>query len=108
LTEAESHASNGVMILESLEEAQAVYSKHVAEQKEAGEKSLNAWLTVKKDALRIVVRDYRGEYPMSTFYEYDLWFDCAGIHEIEKGARRKPFKRHPLRQLNMFANAQHG
>jgi hypothetical protein len=93
------------MILESLEEAQAVYSRHLAEQKEAGENSLNAWLTVRKDTLRIVVRDYRGEHPMSTCYEYDLWFDCAGIHEIEKGARRKPFKYSPLRQLHMFANA---
>jgi hypothetical protein len=81
------------MILESLEEAQAVYSRHLAEQKEAGEKSLNAWLTVKKDVLRIVVRDYRGEHPMSTCYEYDLWFDCAGIHEIENGSRRRRFKR---------------
>jgi len=93
------------MILQSLEEAQAVYSKHFAEQTKARGKYLDAWLTVKKDTLRIVVRDYRGEHPMSTCYEYDLWFDCAGIHEIEKGARRKPFKYSPLRQLHMFANA---
>jgi hypothetical protein len=96
------------MILESLEEAQAAYSKHFAEQKEAGGKYLDAWLTVTRDALRIVVRDCRGEYPTSTCYEYDLWFDCAGIHEIEKGTPKKRFKRRPLRQRHMFANAQHG
>jgi len=93
------------MILESLEEAQAVYSKHLAEQKEAGRKYLDACLTVRRDTLRVVVRDNRRKQPMSTCYEYDLWFDCAGIHEIEEGARRKPFKYPPLRQLHMFANA---
>lgn len=86
------------MILESLKEAQAVYSKQFSEQKEAGGKYLDAWLTVRRDALRIVVRDYRGEHPMSTCYEYDLWFECVGIHEIEKGVRRKRFKRPQLRQ----------
>lgn len=96
------------MILESLEEAQAAYKKHFAEQKEARGKHLDAWLTVKKDVLRIVVHDYRGEHPMSTCYEYDLWFECAGIHEIEKGIRRKRFKRPPLRQTPYVIDAQNG
>ena len=78
--------------MESLQEAQAVYAKHFAEQKEAHGKCLDAWLTVKKDVLRIVVRDCRGDYPVSTCYEYDLRFDCAGIHKIQSGRRKKPLK----------------
>jgi len=96
------------MILESLEEAQAVYSKHFAEQKEAGRKYLDAWLTVRRDTLRVIVRDNRGKHPMSTCYEYDLWFDCAGIHEIEKGSRRKRLKRPQLRQAPYVSSAQQG
>ncbi|HYA42407.1 MAG TPA: hypothetical protein VEF34_13960 [Syntrophobacteraceae bacterium] len=105
------------MILDTLEEAQAVYAKHFAEQRQAGGKSLDAWLTVRKDALRIVVRDARGEQLMTTAYEYDLCFQCAGMHEITRGLRRRlkhPPPRFPspsplpLRQLHMFDAGRNG
>jgi aromatic ring-cleaving dioxygenase len=78
------------------------------EQKAAGRKHLDVWLTVEKDALQIVVHDYRGEHPVSSYYEYRLWFQCSGIHEIERRKRKKVSKRPPLRQLHIFANAHHG
>jgi hypothetical protein len=50
---------------------------------------------------------------MSTAYEYDLSFPCAGIHQIARGVRRR-LKRPPraapppLRQLRMFDTARNG
>jgi hypothetical protein len=78
------------MILEFLEEAQAIYAQYLAEQKAAGRKHLDGWLTVEKDALRIVVHDYRGKHPVSSYYWYRLWFQCAGIHEIERPKEGRP------------------
>lgn len=97
------------MVLWTLEEAQAVYVRHFAEQKEAGGKYLDAWLTVRKDALRIVVHDTRGDQLETKAYEYGLWFQCAGIHEITRGLRRR-LKRPPppFRQLHMFADPKQG
>jgi len=94
------------MVLWSLEEAHAVFQKHLAEQKEAGGKGLDAWLTVSRDILLVGVRDYHGELPMTIAYEYRLGFKCAGIHQIRRRPRPKRLKYPPLRQLHMFADAQ--
>jgi hypothetical protein len=52
------------------------------------------------------VHERQNGYLMHTAYEYDLLFQCNGIHEIKRGLRRR-LKRPqpPLRQLPMFADA---
>lgn len=105
-------------VLSSLAEAQAVYRKHFAEQKECGRrKEPEAWITLEERTLAVIVYGYNetNNGPVAIAYEYGIGFQCAGIHEItapsrnragnrkkkEPGRRREPMKE-PLKQLHMF------
>lgn len=100
-------------VLSSVEEAQAVYQKHAVQQeKEGWGRDPQAWVSVCKKRLVVVVRAYKNEGILMKPYEYKLDFDCAGIHEITAAPKRKKApglrKRkadgagRPLRQLHMF------
>jgi hypothetical protein len=101
-------------VLSSLAEAQAIFRKHVAEQKAEGRKKQpDAWLSCPKDRLVIIVYGAEKDGTIQKPYEYKIGFECEGVHLITTPPRKPQLakkkkteaaseKTQPPRQLHMF------